>query len=236
MIDRNLLKDEALQLGIALDAEMLEKLDSYAALLVEKNRVMNLTAITDPVEILYKHFVDSLIVPAAYRIPDKAKVIDIGTGAGFPGMVMLITRPDLAVTFLDSTEKKLVFISETAEKLGLECSFLNARAEDAGKDTSFRESFDAATARAVAELRILTELALPFIKVGGVFLPMKSRLLESELSECGNTVELLGGKKETVSVYNIKNCGERAIAVIRKVKPTEKKYPRAYAQIKKRPL
>lgn len=236
MIDRYVLKTEAAKLNIELSDGQLEKLDLFAEMLAEKNKVMNLTAITEPEDILYKHFLDSMIVLSAYEISAGACVVDIGTGAGFPGMVMLIVRPDLKMTFLDSTAKKLDFIADSAGILGLDCSFLNCRAEDAGNNPDFREKFDVAVARAVAELRVLSELALPLVKTGGVFLPMKSRLLETELAECGNTIELLGGKKESIELFNVEKCGERALAVIRKNESTKKIYPRTYSQIKRKPL
>ena len=174
MINKSLLKCEAEKIGVLLDETALDRFDLYAEMLVETNKTLNLTAITDPDEIVYKHFVDSLALLSCVNFKDNAKVIDVGTGAGFPGVVLLIARPDLKMTLLDGTNKRLVFIANVLDDLGLEADIVHMRAELAGKDKTFREQYDIVTARAVASLNILSEYCLPFVKLGGYFSPMKS--------------------------------------------------------------
>ena len=167
MIDQQLLLDGCAAFGITLPQGAAEKLDRYAQLLVEWNQKMNLTAITEPREIVYKHFVDSLLLLKAIELPQGASLIDVGTGAGFPSMPVKIAREDLKVTLLDSLQKRLTFLQEVNVQLGLDCAFIHARAEDGGKDKKLREQFDFASARAVAHLRELAEYCLPYVKVGG---------------------------------------------------------------------
>ena len=157
MINKSLLKREAEKIGVLLDETALDRFDLYAEMLVETNKTLNLTAITDPDEIVYKHFVDSLALLSCVNFKDNAKVIDVGTGAGFPGVVLLIARPDLKMTLLDGTNKRLVFIANVLDELGLEADIVHMRAELAGKNKTFREQYDIVTARAVASLNILSE-------------------------------------------------------------------------------
>ena len=180
-IDINLLKTEAEKYGVILDDTALSRFDTYGKMLVDWNEKINLTAITDSYGVTVKHFLDSLTLFNYINISEGAKIIDVGTGAGFPGVAMLIARPDLKLTLLDSTAKKLGVISDILSALGLEAEILHSRAEEAGKKKEYRESFDFATARAVANLRELSEYCLPFVKKGGTFVSLKAAIAEDEI-------------------------------------------------------
>lgn len=236
MINKTLLKAEAERNGVFLDETALNRLDVYAEMLVETNKTLNLTAITDPDEIVYKHFIDSLALLTCIDFKEKAKVIDVGTGAGFPGVVLLIARPDLNMTLLDGTNKRLVFIANVLNKLDLNANVVHMRAELAGKAESFREQFDVVTARAVANLNTLSEYCMPFVRVGGYFAPMKSAKTDEEVATAKGAIKLLGGKIEKIKELNINNCGERYVILTKKISQTPSKYPRASAQISKKPL
>jgi len=236
MINTPLLKAEAEKIGISLDETALWRLDKYAEMLVETNKTLNLTAITEPDEILYKHFIDSLSLLTVIELKKNAKVIDVGTGAGFPGVVLLIARPDIQITLMDGTNKRLNFISDVLNEIGLKAEILHIRAELAGKDTEHREKYDLVTARAVANMNTLSEYCLPFTKVGGIFAPMKAAKADEELSDAEKAISILGGKVKQVEHLNIDNCGERCIIITEKISHTPPKYPRASAQISKKPL
>lgn len=236
MINKALLKAEADKIGVFLDDTALERLDKYADLLVETNKSLNLTAITDPDEIVYKHFIDSLSLLTCVEIKNGAKVIDVGTGAGFPGVVLLIARPDLKITLLDGTNKRLVFIKNVLDEIGLEAEIVHMRAELAGKDIKYREKFDLVTARAVANLNTLAEYCVPFVRVGGIFAPMKSSKTEEEVSAARGAIKALGGIIAEIKPLIVANCGERYVIITEKISQTPPKYPRASAQISKKPL
>ncbi len=236
MINKTLLKAEAEKIGVPLDETALKRLDIYAEMLVETNKTLNLTAITDPDEIVYKHFIDSLALLTCVDFKENAKVIDVGTGAGFPGVVLLIARPDLNMTLLDGTNKRLVFISNVLNELDLKANVVHMRAELAGKDENFREQFDVVTARAVANLNTLSEYCMPFVKIGGYFAPMKSAKTDEEVATAKGAIKLLGGKIKEIKELNIDNCGERYVILTKKISQTPSKYPRASAQISKKPL
>lgn len=235
-ISMELLKNKATEFGVNLDEKALERFDLYAKLLVEWNEKINLTAITDPDGIVLKHFVDSLSVFSAINIPEGAKSIDVGTGAGFPGIPMLIARPDLKITLLDSTNKRLNVIRDILEKLDLQCEVLHTRAEEAGQNKTYREQYDFATARAVSNLRDLSEYCLPFVKKGGTFISMKSAKAEEEIAEGKNAIRILGGNIKEKKTFEIDEAGERTIILIKKVSTTPPKYPRPSAKIAKNPL
>ena len=236
MINTPLLKLEAAKIGIDLDDTALAKFDKYAEMLVETNKTLNLTAITEPDEILYKHFIDSLSLLHNVDIKKGAKVIDVGTGAGFPGLVLLIARPDIEITLMDGTNKRLIFIQSVLDELNLNANVIHMRAELAGKEKTFREQYDIATARAVANMNVLSEYCLPFVKIGGIFAPMKASKGDNELEDARNGVKLLGGEITEVKHLSIENCGERCIIITKKISHTPPKYPRASAQISKKPL
>lgn len=221
---------------LALTQEQAAQFLTYAETLVEWNKVMNLTAITDPQEIIVKHFLDSLLLFRACSLPENASLIDVGTGAGFPGLPAKIYRPDLHVTLLDSLQKRLNFLEAVCEKTGAEAKRIHARAEDAGREPALRESYDAACARAVAALPVLCEYCLPLVHVGGCFIAMKGPGLEEELQAAGRAIRTLGGKLESTAAFTLPDGSERRIAVIRKTASTPKAYPRPAAKIKKSPL
>lgn len=235
-ISKELLKEKAEKFGVKLDEEALERFDSYARLLVQWNEKINLTAITDPDEIVVKHFVDSLSVFSAVDIPQGTRVIDVGTGAGFPGLAMLIARPDIDLTLMDSTNKKLNVIRDILENIGLSANVEHKRAEDAGQMKAFREQYDFATARAVSNLRDLSEYCLPFVKVGGMFISMKSAKADEEIEQAKKAISVLGGKIAEKKTFELENAGERTVILIKKLSSTPDKYPRPSAKMVKNPI
>jgi len=202
--------------------------------LVRVNSYMNLTAITDTEGIIYRHIVDCLHV--CPYIENGARVIDVGCGGGFPTLPLAIARPDLEITALDSTAKKLEFVKGVAKDLGLDVTTVSARAEELGNDPSYRESYDVCVSRAVARLSVLSELCLPFVRVGGTFLPMKGQDHAAELTEAKGGITKLCGEFVRDDAFDMENAGTRSIMVIKKVQNTPKSYPRAFAKIKKSPL
>ncbi len=230
------LKEYALSFGVQLDDTALERFDIYGKLLAEWNEKINLTAITDPEGIALKHFADSLSVLRYCEIPEEARIIDVGTGAGFPGLALLISRPDIKLTLLDSTKKKLGVIEDILKNIGLEAEILHSRAEEAGQNKLYREKFDIATARAVANLRELSEYCLPFVKPGGRFVSMKAAKAGEEIDGAEKAITVLGGKTESIHNFELFEAGERNIIIIKKISPTIAKYPRPSAKIAKNPL
>ncbi len=222
--------------GVTLTDEITERLTVYGNLLVEWNEKMNLTAITEPNDILYKHFLDCLLFFKHIDVPQNARVIDVGTGAGFPGMVLLIARPDLKVTLLDGLNKRLVFLQTVLDELGLCADTVHLRAEEAGKNPLFREQFDIACARAVAALPTLSEYCMPLVKKGGVFVAMKGQNGETEAKNAKAALALLGGGKTKISSETLTGEEERTFIITEKRMPTPPKYPRAGGQISKKPL
>ena len=241
MQDFNAIFDAALAENfpdIEVDAVKKERFRVLAETLVEKSAVMNLTAITDTHGIVYKHFVDSL-APLAY-IPQGASLLDVGAGAGFPSLPIAIMRPDVKVTSLDSTGKKLDFILYAAGKCGLEnVNVLNSRAEEAASDPQYREKFDAVTSRAVARLNILCELCIPLVRIGGVFLALKGAFANEEYAEAKNAFARLGCKKTRIEESVLRAGDEqnaRAVIIAEKMGSTPSSFPRKYAAIKKAPM
>ncbi|MBR6632719.1 MAG: 16S rRNA (guanine(527)-N(7))-methyltransferase RsmG [Clostridia bacterium] len=243
----------------ALTNEQLDSFDRLAEILVEENRKVNVTSITDPVGIALKHFADSLSVLEIDEIKkENIKMADIGCGGGFPGLPVKIVRDDIDITMIDSTEKKIRYVDATAKKLGLvKVNPLSARAEEiASKNGALREAFDVVTARALARLNVLAELCLPFVKVGGVFISMKAATAEEELDEARRAIGQLGGKVKYVKEVHFdlsrldtadyspedKNAicdfvqAKRYMIVIEKVSHTPDAYPRQYSRISKKPL
>ncbi len=225
-----------LQDNISLPVEKITAFEKFADLLKEKNKQMNLTAITDDDEIAVKHFLDSLSLYNALDIKDNSKIIDIGTGAGFPSIPLLIYNKTLKITMVDSLSKRLRFIDETLGKLDLTAETVHARAEDLGRDSEYRGKYDFAVSRAVAGLNVLVELCVPFVKTGGIFAAMKGPEAENEISATKNALDLLGA--EVTEVKSVVLPGEltRNIIVIRKVRETDDRFPRTSKNILKRPL
>ena len=220
--------------GIAVSDKQLELLDSFGALLTEKNKSVNLTSITDPDGIAVKHFADSISLLKA-DIPQGAKVLDLGCGAGFPGIPLLIMRPDIKLPLLDSTGKKLDFVSEALDALGLEAEVLHGRAEELGQNPDYREKYDIVVSRAVAYLNTLCELALPLVKPGGTFIPMKGASAAEEAKAAYTAIKTLGGNLEKSIDFTLTD-GSRSLLIIKKLSPTPPKYPRHGSQISKKPL
>ena len=234
---KNIIEEKAETLGISVSPDLIEKLEVYAKELKEWNEKINLTAITDDEGIAVKHFIDSLMLLKYIDIPENSKIIDVGTGAGFPGLVIAAARPDVKVTLLDSTGKKLKVVNDIGEKMGLlNYEILNMRAEEAGQKKEYRELYDFATARAVAELRVLSEYCLPFVKQNGYFISMKGALADKEIENASNALKTLSGKIEEKYNFNLCDAGERNIIKIKKISQIPTKYPRVSAQIAKKPL
>lgn len=236
LISKELLKANFEAFDLSCDEDIANYLDIYAQLLVEWNEKINLTAITEPDDIVIKHFIDSLLLLKATDIPAKATLIDVGTGAGFPSLPVSIVRRDLSPTLLDSLNKRIIFLEELCKNIKVDAKFLHSRAEDAGAKSEYREKFDIATARAVAHLRELSEYCLPFVKVGGIFAALKGYDIEEELKEASYAISKLGGKIEEVKKFNLPFDNKRSIVIIRKYRQTPPKYPRNTAKIKKSPL
>jgi len=223
------------QLNIPIDDANLERFEQFESLLLEWNERMNLTAITDPFEIKTKHFLDSLLPLSVFEIPHGASLIDVGTGAGFPGIPLKLARTDISVTLLDSLNKRIGFLDAVISELGLtETRAIHGRAEELGRVSEFRETFDVATSRAVAALDILAEFCLPFVKVGGVFLALKSADSLEEIEAAKSMIATLGGEIEREFTATIPYTEiERKIVVIRKVSATAEKFPRSMKKIKR---
>lgn len=230
------LKTHAENYGIPLSAAQIAAFDRYAGLLTEWNEKVNLTAVTDPEGIAQKHFLDSLLLLKYTEIPERARVIDIGTGAGFPGVPLLILRPDLRMTLLDGLNKRLVFLEELLKELGLSAELIHARAEEAARQAAYRQQFDFAAARAVAAMPALCEYCLPFLKLGGVFAAMKGPDAAAELASSKRAVALLGCEPLRPVSYSLPAGDGRSLLLFRRVKPLSDAYPRHGSKIAKSPL
>ena len=239
---RQILENGAKAMGISLSQRQLDQFETYHRLLVEWNEKMNLTAITDPVGIAVKHFADSLTV--APLLPTGAfSLIDVGTGAGFPGVPLALLRSDCQLTLLDSLNKRLTFLDEVCRAVELPVTLVHARAEEGGRRKELREQYDVAVARAVAALPVLSEYCLPFVKVGGRFLALKGPDADRERAEAARGIGVLGGKVKEITAFTLPKeplTGiepmERRLVQIDKVRPTPPTYPRPSAKIAKQPL
>ncbi len=222
-------------LGITPDAKAVERLKTYFEYLEERNRVMNLTAISGTEDVARLHFLDCAALLKVCDFEDK-KVIDVGTGAGFPGMVLKTVQPGMDITLIDSLNKRIDFLSEVCNKLaldGVQC--VHARAEEIPEER--RAAYDIAVSRAVARLGTLCELCLPYLRVGGVFIAMKGPDCDTEVEEAKSAMHLLGAQLKDIVRYTIPGTDiTHAAVVIEKIKPTHPKYPRKWSQIKKQPL
>lgn len=224
--------------GISLSPQQLSQFDTYYKLLVEWNEKMNLTAITDEEEVYLKHFYDSITASFYVDLNQELTLCDVGAGAGFPSIPLKICFPNLKVTIVDSLNKRITFLQNLASELGLEnVHFVHDRAETFGKKADYREKFDLVTARAVARLSVLSELCLPLVKEGGIFVPMKAAAASEELEKGKKALQILGGKLEEVHSFSLPlEESERNILIINKIKPTPKKYPRKPGTPNKQPL
>lgn len=236
---RELIASGLAELGLsgAVPADAPDKLERYGRLLIEQNKVMNLTAITEPSAVATLHMLDCAPLLDCARLQGRT-LIDVGTGAGFPGMVLKVLCPALDVTLLDSLQKRLDWLDSVAAELELEnVRTIHGRAEDAGQDSTLREQFDFATARAVADLRLLCEMCLPFVKVGGRFLAMKSTECGPELESSAHAIEALGGTLVGCHDYTIPHTQvSHRVVVIEKIRPTPARFPRRWAKLQKSPL
>ncbi|MBR2041953.1 MAG: 16S rRNA (guanine(527)-N(7))-methyltransferase RsmG [Oscillospiraceae bacterium] len=219
-----------------LSEEQYAQLERYAELLVEWNEKMNLTAITDPEGIAVKHFLDCLAFLKRAKIPEGARVADVGTGAGFPGIVLKIARPDIKLVLIDSLQKRLNFLDAVTNEIGIKAKLIHARAEDAGHDKSLRESFDFVTARAVANLAVLSEYCVPLVKVGGVFAPMKTAEVAEEIEGAKAAAKILGAEIRKPEIYEVPIAGGRSVVFMDKKAATPPKYPRQRVKISEKPL
>lgn len=221
---------------IDLSDSMINQFVFYTDLLIEWNKKMNLTSIIKPEEIAIKHFLDSLLTFDAYKIPQNAKVLDVGTGAGFPGVPLKIARPDLNLTLLDSLNKRLIFLQSLLTSLNINADLVHERAESAAKQNIFREKFDLVISRAVAPLNILLEYCIPFVCVDGVFIAMKGSNAESELDLAQNAIKKLNIKVILLKKFTLIDKNDRSIIVFKKLFSTENFYPRKSSKILKKPL
>ena len=226
------LKDGLPQLGLELSPQICEQLCAFGEAVVEQNKVMNLTAITEPDQVAKLHLLDSISLLSLMDLSGK-RMIDVGCGAGFPGVPVKIACPGVELTLLDSLGKRMNWLETILPQLGVDAQCITARAEEAVIDR--RESYDVATSRAVARLNILLELTAPYVKVGGVVLAMKGAAAEEELAEAKSAIAKLGLKLEKVHTFPVDDTAH-AVIVLRKVAPTPAKYPRRYAKIKQMPL
>lgn len=236
MLNRVLLEQTLAPFGVSVGDAAFARLDTYAQLLVETNKQFNLTAITEPDDMTVKHFADCLLLFGFVEFPENASVIDVGTGAGFPGLVLKLFRPDLQVAFLDSTKKKLGFIETVLSAVQLDGETVHMRAEEAGNLAQYREQFQFATARAVSNLQNLSEYCLPFVKKNGLFLSMKSAAADEELQSARGALRLLGGELARDEQFYLVENMPRRLLFVRKISQTPSKYPRPSAKIAKYPL
>ena len=218
--------------GRALDGQAVDTLCAFGAALLEKNRVMNLTAITEPAAVAQLHFLDSLALLDAAPLAGRS-VIDVGCGAGFPGVPLKIAESSIRLTLLDSLAKRMNWLAEVLPELGVQAEIVTARAEEYAAQR--REQYDFAVSRAVARLNVLAELCLPFVRVGGQFLAMKGALAQEEVDEARRAIRTLGGQVKKIYEYPVADTTHRVV-VVQKIAPTPKQYPRAFAKIKKSPL
>lgn len=226
------------ELELELSEDQIQQFYDYYELLVEWNKVMNLTAITEFEDVLKKHFVDSLSLVKVIKLEGQLKVIDLGTGAGFPGIPLKIAFPELEIVLLDSLNKRIKFLNEVIEKLGLKnISAYHGRAEDFGVNKLYRGSFDLCVSRAVANLSTLSEYCMPFVKIGGSFISYKSGKIEEELESSVKAIKLFGGKLNQVSSFTLPESDiDRTLVVIDKVKETPNAYPRTAGKPAKEPI
>lgn len=224
--------------GLELNEDKYNKFIKYKELIKEWNEKVNLTAITEDDEIIQKHFIDSIKVFKCEELKNARKIIDIGTGGGFPGIPMKIINPASKIVLLDSLNKRINFLNEVIRELGLEnIDTIHGRAEDFAQEAKYREKFDAAVSRAVANLAVLSEFCLPYVKVGGYFVALKGPAIDEEMKNAKNAIKLLGGEVERILKVDIEGSDlNHNLVVIKKIKETPKKYPRKAGMVTKNPL
>lgn len=231
-----LLTEGAASFSLRLTERQVKRFSIYCDTLLEWNQKMNLTAIKEPNEVAVRHFVDSLTLLSVCEIKEGARLIDVGTGAGFPGVPLKIVREDIALCLLDSLNKRLVFLKALLESLEMYAALIHSRAEEGGRQKELRECFDVATSRAVASLNLLSEYCLPFVKVGGLFASMKGPACEEEIESAKPAIKALGGEIEEIKRFKLPKGGGRTVVLIRKIVDTPEEYPRHGSKIAKKPL
>lgn len=230
------MQEKSIGLKIHFSVEQLEQFFAYMKLLIEWNEKMNLTAIIEPEEIILKHFIDSITI--LKEIKNDSKLVDVGTGAGFPGIPLSIMNPTLKITLVDSLNKRLIFLQEVVNQLKLQnIEIVHARAEEFGQNKKYRESFDISTSRAVANLSTLSEYLIPLVKVGGKVISMKASEAQEEISEAKKAIEVLGGRIDKIDEFNLPQSDiGRTVIIIKKEKQTPSKYPRKPGTPTKEPI
>lgn len=230
-------------IGYELSETQLSQFEKYYEMLIEKNKVMNLTAITDRDEVILKHFIDSVALAEFYDLRDKSiDVIDVGTGAGFPGIPLKIVFPELNVTLFDSLNKRVLFLNDVIAELGLDnssgkCVAIHGRAEEGGRNKNMREKYDLVVSRAVANMAVLSEYCIPFVRQGGYFIPYKTGKIDDELNQGKKAISILGGKIEKTEKLMLPDSDiGRSFVFIKKIKQTPKAYPRKAGTASKQPL
>lgn len=228
--------EELKKISVELNEKQLEQFRVYYEMLVEKNKVMNLTGITEWDEVLEKHFLDSISLCQVYDLSKPVKILDMGTGAGFPGIPLKIAFPEVEITLADSLNKRIKFLDEVVEELGLKkVTTIHARAEELAKNKEHRENYDLVVSRAVANLSTLGEYCIPFVKIGGNFISYKSGEIEEEINAAKNAVKILGGQIKDVYKFDLSDQ-KRSFVMIEKIKTTPKTYPRKAGTPSKEPL
>ena len=236
IVEKSKLKQLFVGGQLSVNDEQYQKLYRYSEMLVEWNKKVNLTAILSPEDISQKHFLDSVLPFSLFEIKKGAKLIDVGTGAGFPSCPLKIFRDDIQITLLDSLNKRIKFLEALSDELGLSAECIHGRAEEVAHSENYREKFDVATARAVASLPMLCEYCLPFVKVGGYLVALKGKNSEEEVLSAKNAIKVLGGKIDRIIDYSLPNGDSRTLIAIRKISQTASKYPRNKGQMTKKPL
>lgn len=233
-----LLREKAEEINISLTDCQLQQFKLYYEMLIEKNKVMNLTAITEHDDVVNKHFLDSIMLGQIYDLSGDISVIDVGTGAGFPGIPLKIAFPNLKITLLDSLNKRVGFLNDVIDALDLEnIAAVHARAEDGGRNPNYRDNFDVCVSRAVANLSTLAEYCMPFVKKGGYFISYKSSQIEEEVNQAKKAIKVLGGELEKSEIMTIPDSDiSRQFIFIRKLVPTPKTYPRKPGTASKSPI
>lgn len=236
MIDKNLLSQECLKYDIELTNDQINYLDDFSEILIEWNEKFNLTAITEPDQIVYKHLIDSLLVLKSIDLKENSSLADIGTGAGFPSTPISIVRKNINVTQIDSLRKRVGFLQHVSDHFNLNIKAIHGRAEELGRKNEYREQFEYVTARAVAPLNKLAEYCLPLVKIDGFFIAMKGLEYKTEIEDSKKAISILGGKIEEIKSFKLPDLSTRTIILIKKISHTLTKYPRNSGKISKNPI